>query len=116
MKAALKAFDCVDHDPIAAWRPTDSESVDYWLCLHIGPAGKEGADLFYVQVLSGTDGDVVASGKKIVVSEYSWAAVKARVEEIVGAADGEDWNAVAKNLSESFDWEFEGYEEFKGKA
>jgi hypothetical protein len=118
MKAALKSFDCVDHDPIYAWHPGEGEDVDYHLCLHIGPAEKEGADLFYVNVLSegaaGRCSEVeLAAKKKIVISEYSWAAVKARVEEIVRASNGDDWNAIAKKLSQSFDWEFDSYEEEK---
>ena len=116
MKAVLKAFDCVDHDPIDAWRPKNSEVVDYWLCLHIGPAEKEGADLFYVRVLSGSTGYASADGKMIVVSDYSWTAVLSRIEEIVSKSDGDNWNAVAKKLSEHFDWEFDGYVEPKGRA
>ena len=117
MKAALKAFDCSDHDPIEAWRPRDAEPVDYRLCCHIGPAGKEGADLFYVQVLSESAADaVVAVGKKIVVPRYTWAAVRARVEELISASEGDDWGAIAKKLSQHFDWEFDDYVEFKEKA
>jgi hypothetical protein len=117
MKAVLKAFDCADHDPIDVWRPMDSEPVDYWLCCHIGPAGEEGAELFYVQVLSESAADAaVAAGKKIVVRDYSWAAVRSRVEEIISASVGDDWGAVAKILSQHFDWEFDGYVEFKERT
>ena len=114
MKPVFKAFDCADHDRIDAWCPAEGEAVDYWLCLHIGTAEKEGADLFYVHVLSALATEAtLGGGKKIVVSEYSWTAVKARVAEILLAADGDDWNIIAKKLSESFDWEFENYVDFK---
>jgi hypothetical protein len=52
MTPQLKAQDCLDHDPIEAWEPVESTDVDYWLCLHIGPAGGRGEELFYVNVLS----------------------------------------------------------------
>ena len=117
MKAVLKAFDCADHDPIEAWRPEDSEPVDYWLCCHIGPSEEEGAELFYVQVLSGAAADAApADGKKITVPEYSWEAVKARIEEIVQSSQAEDWPSLAKKLGEHFNWEFDGYVEFKERA
>ncbi len=116
MKAALKAFDCVDHDPIEMWRPNAAEAVDYCLCLHIGPAEKEGADLFYVRVLSGPKVDASNGVKMIVVSQYSWTAVQARVEEIVSKYDGDNWGAVAKKLGEHFDWEFDSYVEPKRRA
>lgn len=53
MKPQLKAQDCTDHDPIEAWQPADPAQVNYWLCLHIGPADQRGAELFYVNGLSG---------------------------------------------------------------
>ena len=52
MKAQLKGQDCTGHDPIEKWRPEDPAEVDYWLCLHIGPKWRKGADLFYVNVLA----------------------------------------------------------------
>lgn len=117
MKAVLKAFDCADHDPIDAWRPLGSEPVDYWLCCHIGPAREKGADLFYVQVLSESAIDAAgAAGKKIVLSDYSWETVRTRVEEIISSCEGDDWGALAKKLSQHFDWEFDGYVEFNEKA
>ena len=117
MKSELKAFDCFDHDPIEALRPRDSESVDYWLCCHIGPSEEDGADLFYVQILSGPAAHAVPAGqKKIIVPEYSWAAVKARVEAIIQASEAEDWPSLAKKLGEHFNWEFDGYVEFKERA
>lgn len=117
MKAVLKGFDCSDHDPIEAWHPEGYAPVHHWHCSHIGSAENEGAELFYVQIPSEAAAEAaVATGKKIVVRDYSSAAVRDRVEEIISASEGYDWSAVAKTLSQQFDWELDSYVEFKERA
>lgn len=110
----LKAQDCFDHDPIEKWQPNAPTDVDYWLCLHIGPTESEGADLFYVNVLTESAADQLApeelaSRKKIILSEYSWSAVLSAVNKIIQSAEGPDWSAIASKLCQSFDWEFDNY-------
>lgn len=121
MKPQLKAQDCTDHDPIEAWQPADSAQVVYWLCLHIGPAGQQGADLFYVNVLSGPaarqlDTGELARRKKIVVEDYSWSAVMRAVDDILRGVEGTSWREIAQQLSQKFDWEFENYGEYEPRA
>lgn len=114
MKPVLKAQDCTDHDPIESWCPDNPASVDYWLCLHIGPAEEKGADLFYVNVLSELaartlPGKELARRKKIVVGPYSWTAVMSAVDEILRASEGPDWARITEKLRTKFDWEFDNY-------
>ena len=76
MKPRLKSQDCFDHDPIEKWSPADAADVNYCLCLHIGPEKDEGADLFYVNVLSESvartlSEEELARRKKIVIEQYS---------------------------------------------
>jgi Immunity protein 8 len=118
MKPQLKAQDCFDHDPIEAWQPVNEESVDYWLCLHIGPPGNQGADMFYVNVLSEAaarhlDASVLAKRKKIVLKDYSWSAVMRAVDDILRQVQGSCWSEVAQTLSLTFDWEFENYQPYE---
>ena len=118
MKPLLKGQDCIDHDPIESWRPEDPAVVDYWLCLHIGPAEGQGADLFYVNVLSELAASTLpeeelARRKKIVVPQYSWPAVMSAVDQILRASEGPDWAMIAEKLMRKFDWEFENYREFE---
>jgi hypothetical protein len=115
----LKAQDCSDHDPIEAWRPTDAADVDYWLCLHIGPADERGAELFYVNVLSEAAArrlppDQLARRKKIIVPDYSWPAVMSAVDDILRGVQGATWGELARKLAERFDWEFDNYQPYKG--
>ena len=114
MKPQLKAFDCVDHDPIESWSPATTIQVDYWLCLHIGLEESEGADLFYVNILSEKTAQTLsekefARRKTIVVEPYSWAAVVAALERILRSVEGADWVTMAEQLRTKFDWEFENY-------
>ncbi|WP_221033311.1 Imm8 family immunity protein [Actomonas aquatica] len=115
MTPVLKAFDCTDHDPIDQWRPEDPDFVDYWLCLHIGPDEEDGADFFYVNViteyslrsLAGAD---AVERKKIVLKSYSWSRVIGAVEEILSSVEGHDWSAISSELNRHFAWEFENYQ------
>ncbi len=121
MKPKLKALDCTEHDPVEAWQPADASRVDYWLCLHIGPAGQQGAELFYVNVLSGPaahklDAGELARRKKIVVEEYSWDAVMRAVDDILREVEGTSWGEIAHQLSQKFDWEFDDYREYKPRS
>jgi hypothetical protein len=118
MKPLLKAQDCLDHDPIESWQPKDSAEVDYWLCLHIGPADENGAEMFYVNVLSELAAgrlseDELTRRKKIIIKEYSWAAVKDAVGKILCSVDGPNWTVIATKLSDSFDWEFHNFRPYQ---
>lgn len=115
MKPQLKGQDCADHDPIEAWQPADPTGVNYSLCLHIGPEDQQGADLFYVHVLSEAaalqlDIDrIKRRNKEIIVEDYSWSAVMSEVDQILRKVEGASWNEIARKLGQSFDWEFEKY-------
>jgi hypothetical protein len=121
MKPQLKAQDCTDHDPIETWQPADPTQVDYWLCLHIGPDGQQGAEMFCVNVLSEAaarqlDAGELAQRKKIVVRDYSWSAVIRAVDDILQQIEGASWSEVAQKLSQTFDWEFENYREYEPRS
>jgi hypothetical protein len=109
----LKAFDCIDHDPIEEWHPESVSDLYYTLCLHIGIAGRDGADLFYVDVMSPqveqTLGPKLRS-RSIVIDPYSWNGVLAKVEIILAQCEGQTWDDQARLLSAHFHWEFENYQ------
>lgn len=121
MKPKLKAQDCLDHDPIEKWQPADPTNVDYQLCLHIGPDGEPGADLFYVNVLSEaaareTPAALLARRKHIIIYPYSWSAVVCAVDSILQQIDGGDWDEVARKLAKKFAWEFDNYQPYEQRA
>jgi hypothetical protein len=109
----LKAFDCVDHDPIEEWIPESEESVSFHLCLHIGRPEEKGADLFYVHVVTpqAINGQNPGRrlGKHMVVNPYSWSSVREQLQRILERCEGETWDQQATRLTEHFEWEFEKY-------
>jgi len=110
----LKGFDCIDHDPIDEWTPESDSDACYSLCLHIGPPDEEGADLFYVDVMTPQAINEHNLGKRlsqrrIVVNPYSWEAVLESVRATLERCAGENWNQQSALLAKHFDWEFENY-------
>ncbi len=110
----LKAFDCTDHDPIDQWIPESDVGVHYSLCLHIGPPDEEGADLFYVDVVTpqsiNEDNHARSlSQRRIVVSPYSWEDVLKKVQATLERCAGDDWRQQSELLAKHFNWEFENY-------
>ena len=115
---ALKAFDCIDHDPIDQWMPESDSYVYYSLCLHIGPPDEEGADIFYVDVATPQaiyEHNLGSRMKQrgIVVNPYSWENVLKEVQSILELCAGDDWSQQSQLLSKHFNWEFENYQPYR---
>jgi len=110
----LKGFDCIDHDPINEWTPETDEDVFYSLCLHIGYPDSDGADYFYVDVLTPQAINHLNLGKrlsqrKIIVNPYTWEAVLESVRATLERCAGENWSQQSTLLAKCFSWEFENY-------
>lgn len=110
----LKAFDCLDHDSIESWIPQSAADVNYRLCLHIGLPDEEGADLFYVQVMTpeamGLQNPGRSPGRhRVIVNPYTWENVIGAVRTTLEQCAGDDWDQQSGLLAKHFDWEFEGY-------
>lgn len=110
----LKGYDCIDHDPIDEWTPESDADVFYSLCLHIGFPQSEGADLFYVDVMTPQAITHHNLGRrlnqrKIVVNPYTWDAVLESVKVTLERCAGEDWSQQSALLAKQFNWEFENY-------
>jgi len=110
----LKAFDCIDHDPIEQWIPASEGEVNYQLCLHIGLPGDEACDLFYMQVTTPEAISTHHPGKslgkrRIIVNPYSWESVLEAIQATLERCAGDDWSQQSALLAEHFAWEFENY-------
>ena len=110
----LKAFVCIDHDPISDWIPESDTEVYYSLCLHIGPPDEDGADQFYVDVttLQGISEQNISkhlNKRTIVVNPYSWKAVLKAVLATLVSCSGDTWKKQTELLAKRFDWEFQNY-------
>lgn len=118
MTPELKGYDCSYHDPIDRWVP-DGDEVLFWLTLHIGEPGRDGADLYTVPVAT-VPGLKTAKWKQrprspgtkdvqpIVLREYTWEGVLASVRERLQACSGYAWLDVQDKLRHQFAWEYEG--------
>ncbi len=109
----LKAFDCMDHDPINEWIPESVSEVFYTLCLHIGVMGSVGADYFYVDVMTPEVEQNLGANlrsRSIVIDPYSWNGVVAKVEKILAQCEADTWDEQARLLSAYFHWQFENYQ------
>ncbi len=118
MTPQLKGFDCLDLDPIDEWQPQEDEDVYYTLCLHIGLPNEDGADLFYVDVLTPQAMKVFKVSNQIltnplIVSPYSWENVMAEVKTVLENCQGEHWSDISRSLSKRFNWEFANYQSYK---
>ncbi len=114
----LKSWDCFDHDPIEDWVP-DTDTVLYWLALHVGLPGSEAASMFMVPVANHKglhtpewkqryrrprDKTIVP----IVVDPYAWPAVLAEVHRRLEEISCINWFDLQEQLRLIFDWEYEG--------
>lgn len=117
MKPVLKGQDCFEHDPIEDWVPSDSAEVDYCLCLHIGPDRSDGAELFYVNIVSPKVAEtMVTKAKKLIIEDYSWSAVLTHVTNVLDSIEAPDWTGITDILRVKFNWEFESYRPYIEKA
>ena len=113
----LKGWDCSDHDPIEDWVP-ESDTVLYWLVLHLGLPDAEGADLFTVPVANhkglhtpewkqrhrGRHDKTIVP---IVVDPYTWEGVLAEVHRRLREISDINWFGLQEQLRLVFHWEYE---------
>ena len=114
MTPELKSFDCADHDPIDQYTPK-TESVWYYLAMHIGLPGDSSSDMFTAIVATPSGlgelkarGQQIECGRPILVSSYSWAAVRDEIQERLESCAGPNWLEVQEKLRREFLWEYEG--------
>lgn len=112
----IKSFDCVDHDPIEQWVPSDPNDVDFWMNFSIGMAGEEGADNFQVHVVtrkSSSSSSAVEPKYSVVLEAYSWPALLKAVAAVLESCKGSNWNDISAKLAGKFAWEFDSYTPYK---
>lgn len=100
--------------------PVDPFDVEVNIDLNIGPVGNKGSDIFYGQVctVKALPGlrqrhPEINLDKVIVITEYSYEAVRERIEEIINNAKGTYWIEIAEDIGKHLHWEFEGDDRWK---
>ena len=100
-----------------SWTPRSLEEVDFNLTLHIGPKGKAGADLFYVQIATPEalrahteDHAHILGHHHVIVMSYHWPDLLRYLKKLVASCAAETWAETAMKLSRHFEWEYEDHQ------
>lgn len=98
------------------WHPTENEDVFICLDIEVGFADEEsGVNLFYVTLATPEalrrhcNPPVLVKNRTIVISDYSYDAVRDAVLEILSKCTRDSWNDSCVALQRYFQWEFEDY-------
>lgn len=118
MRAELRGLDSADAPGgLEAFAPDDPDVFALAVGASIGPAGGDGADLFYFHVCS--PGWIEANPPPkgfefmhgyLVLSRWDHKIVERAVSDLCLRTEGADWREVATKLSRYGSWEFEDYQ------
>lgn len=114
MKAVIKDYDCIDHDPIKDWIPDDKNDVDIFITSHIGPKDGSGFELFNANIVTPNNVPTSKKAKYIKIVEYDFELVIKKVNDLLNNFESDDWNETSSYLNHYLDWEFDNYKEYKG--
>jgi hypothetical protein len=115
MLSEVKSIMCVDIFDLENYRPDDYENFSFVLTITVGIAGKEGGDLFDIDVctpqwLLENQGDGFVLGKgKLIVFKCDMKFILGRIKRLFEGQSGNDWAEIAIKLSRIGRWEFEDY-------
>ncbi|WP_409290599.1 Imm8 family immunity protein [Peribacillus sp. SCS-37] len=106
-----------DINEVWKWVPRDPEEIYYLLEFNVGYVNDKASDIFYVFVATPeglrkrkkTSSDWVTN-KHLIVRDYSFDLVEAKINEILFKCTGPDWEKSVQNLLKYFDWEYDGRE------
>jgi hypothetical protein len=118
MRAELRSLDSADAPGgLSSFAPADPERVSIAVAATIGPAGGEGGDLFYFNIVTAAWLAEHPSEKgfefmrDLLVTRWDYATVNRAISDLCFHTEGEDWSEIATKLSRSAHWEFEDYRE-----
>ncbi len=100
---------------VARWMPDTPEQVYFLLAISIGEVGDDRADLFYVTVATPEGARkhqrrvTPTRNGPLILAEYSPAALKARIEEIVERCRAPSWGESVRLLERHFEYEYSDY-------
>lgn len=97
------------------WHPTDLDEVCFLLELDIGFVEGDSASTFYVVVATPEGArsklqvreEILSDRGLLLVSSFTWAAVRRRIEAIVDLCGAGTWSEACLRLQRFFRWEYE---------
>ena len=116
MRAELKGLHSPDVDNLISYSPPEPDEFGFLLQALIGPAGEEGTESFDMIVCTpkwlaqkyGVDA-VVLGYHHIIMFEYSFERLQARLERLCNRTSGNSWGEIATRLALIGKWEFDNY-------
>jgi len=118
MRAELRTLDSADApEGLSSFAPGDPERFSVAVAATVGPAGGEGGELFYFNVV--TSAWLVEHPppkgfefvRDLLVTRWDYETVRRAISDLCFHTEGEDWSEIATKLSRHAHWEFEDYRE-----
>lgn len=117
MKAVLKELYSLEiKGPLREFRPNDPENFAISVRMMIGPDSAPGAESFDLLVCTpiwiAEDCDAykhVWGHQKLIVPAFDFESIERLIRSYCEHCVGDDWPAIARQLSLIGQWEFEGY-------
>lgn len=113
----LKDYSSPDVADLERWTTRTRSDVYILVELSIGPEGKDGSDLFSVQVCTPeslrkrerAESIVIEDRGLLVVKDYDWDAIASHIRGIIASSAAQDWSQSSLKLLRHFRWEYEDY-------
>ena len=122
MKPVLHGAGTCEHRNLRTFEPKHPESVHLVLQIDVGPPGQKGSTSFTVRVVTPkglatlpAPKRIIASGKLLVLARYDYDVVWRWVEQTVAKCEAHSWSGCVELLRRKFDWELEGYREYRSR-
>lgn len=116
MEIEIKNYTSPDILDFKHFVPTDEKLFSFLLELEIGIKGKQGADLFEIQVCTPQwlldnykISDVVFCRNRLIVFEYDFENIITKIKQFISTVSGNSWEEIAIKLARIGRWEFEDY-------
>ncbi|MCH9687289.1 MAG: immunity 8 family protein [Deltaproteobacteria bacterium] len=121
MKPVIHGVGTFEHPNLRTFDPDDPGDVAIILEVDIGRRKGKGSDSFALQVVTPRgiarlpvrEDGTITSGRILVVPEYDFDFVWIWLESVVEQCTADSWEGCVEKLRRKFDWEFEGYREWR---
>lgn len=112
MKAELKNYYSPDVNDLSQYKPEDVSNFGFFLQLYIGPQDLEGEESFGLIVCSSewlNDNPKYVEYPKIILNSFNHNDLMNIIKDKINKCEGNDWDTLAKQLSNYFKWEFDDF-------
>ena len=116
MKVKVKSIMSPDIPDFKNYYPGDEMSFSFLVQLVVGVEGKDGGDVFSVEVCTPKwlldnykENDIIFPRGKVIVLKYDIEKILERITTYCESSTGKTWAEIANRISRFALWEFEDY-------